>query len=166
MTQLYQYLPQLPSFFVRSPREKNCTHLRFLLVGSGFLHVLVIFRTTPDDVGSGHRTNSVVTPSGSICFSYGVPEYVQGNIPPYWRVRIIPFALSNNKKQILPRSSGYLNFSPFLCLEHLPSKTSSSMLYASFDMLKTSIRPIRHRLSILSSISTFLLLSPSSEGPS
>jgi hypothetical protein len=48
----------------------------------------------------------------------------------------------------------------------LPSKTSSSMLYASFDMLKTSIRPIRHRLSILSSISTFLLLSPSSEGPS
>jgi len=34
-----------------------------------FSFFLMILRTTPLEVGSGQRTNSVVIPSGSICFS-------------------------------------------------------------------------------------------------
>jgi len=53
--------------------------------------------TIPDAVGSGQRTNSVVTPSGSTTFSYGVSLYNQGSVPPFSSALIIPVKLSTNQ---------------------------------------------------------------------
>jgi hypothetical protein len=60
----------------------------------------------PDAVGSEQRTNSVVTPSGSIDFSHGVPRYFQGSVPPFSGARRNPVRLSTSHGQRRPRSSG------------------------------------------------------------
>lgn len=66
------------------------------------------------DVGSGQRTNSVVTPASSITFWYGVPSYFQGKTAPCCKRMIKSCRLLRSHGQILPISFGYSNLSPFL----------------------------------------------------
>ena len=62
--------------------------------------------TIPDAVGSGQRTNPVVTPSGSMTFLYRAPRYFQDSVPPCSSARIIPVRLSISYVHNSPRSSG------------------------------------------------------------
>ena len=74
----------------------------------------VIFATIPESVGSGQRTNSVVVPSWFMLFSYGVPLYSQGRVPPNCKTRTMLLTLSSSQGQIFPVFSGYWNVSPIL----------------------------------------------------
>jgi len=53
-----------------------------IAIAKGYIFILVTFTIIPESVGSIQRTNSVVIPSRLNAFSYGVPLYSQGNVPP------------------------------------------------------------------------------------